>query len=79
MNIWRTKSKPRNNKAKAETPDTSGEYLSARGAWTLVKIGRANFYKRVRNGQLPPARIRIGRLTRWSRAELLAAVSNHSK
>ena len=94
MKIHRKKTKPRKDKPEEDRVDTvvavdavdaddaaepSGEYLPGPESWTLLKIGRANFYRRVRNGQLPPAAIRIGRLTRWSRTELLAAVSNRSK
>jgi excisionase family DNA binding protein len=53
-----------------------GEYLTPREASELLRIGRANFWAKVREGKLPPAAIRIGRLTRWSRKELLYAAED---
>ena len=52
----------------------SDTFLTSREAWGLLKICRANFWAKVRKGELPPATISIGKLRRWSRQQLLASV-----
>ena len=50
------------------------EFLTAADACNLLRIARSNFYGRVRDGRLPKPAVRIGRLPRWSRRDLLGAV-----
>ena len=57
----------------------SVEFLTASQACNLLKISRANFYARVRDRRLPAPAIRIGRLTRWSRDQLIEAVISTSE
>jgi predicted DNA-binding transcriptional regulator AlpA len=54
------------------------EFLTAAETCALLRIGRANFFARVRDGRLPQPAFRIGRLPRWSRTQVLDAVGASS-
>ena len=56
----------------------TNELLRPKDAWELLRISRANFFARVRDGRLPPPSIKIGRLPRWSKNELIRSVLNIS-
>lgn len=47
--------------------------LSDQGVAALLDISRASVWRRVNDGTLPKP-IRIGHLTRWSRAEIEAVI-----
>jgi len=55
-------------------PHKNDVFLTSREACGLLRICRANFWAKVRKGEIPPATIQIGKLRRWSRQQLLAAV-----
>lgn len=55
--------------------EESDTFLTSREVCGLLKICRANFWAKISKGEIPPATIRIGKLRRWSRHHLLAAVA----
>jgi predicted DNA-binding transcriptional regulator AlpA len=58
-------------------PKAVSEYVSDRSGAVMLDCSRASWWRRVQDGTLPQP-VKIGGLTRWRRADVLAAVARLS-
>jgi predicted DNA-binding transcriptional regulator AlpA len=53
------------------------EFLAPRDVICLLRISRSAFWKWVKNGYLPEPSIRVGKMPRWSKRDILMHLKSH--